>query len=71
MNGFLLSMVCEPYGPRDGCLFHIRSGPHSKCRKRIGRGDKRELIHIDEWRVMDPLAMIATPYLQALGARLG
>ena len=52
-------------------LFHICDGDAKKCKARKNRGDHRELIHIDRWRLMTPETMIGTGYLADWGKQLG
>ena len=52
-------------------LYHVCAGQASKCRQRKPRGDNRELIHRDKWRLLTPLEMVETPYLKDLGVRMG
>ena len=52
-------------------LFHICDGEAKKCKVKKIRGDHRELIHIDRWRLMTPETMIGTGYLADWGKQLG
>ena len=64
----------EHYAQHDlakGCVFHICIGPASQCRVKLPRGDKREVVHIDKWRLLSPQVMAETGYLKDLGAKLG
>ena len=59
------------HGAPHGFVFHICGGKATSCRKRLARGDRREVIHLDKWRMLTPQAMVETPYLRAHGKRLG
>ena len=54
-----------------GAVYHICSGEHKRCRMKLARGDKREMVHLDHWRLLSPAAMMHAAYLQPLGERLG
>ena len=69
-DGYYEWFVSESMGKDDGA-YHICSGPASRCRVRLPRGDRRQLIHIDRWRMLTPFAMLNTAYLTALGKSLG
>ena len=45
-------------GP-SGFVFHICAGEASKCKAKKARGDARELIHIDKWRMLTPKLMLS------------
>lgn len=38
---------------------------------KLARGDKREMVHLDHWRLLSPAAMMNAAYLRPLGERLG
>lgn len=57
-------------GPQKG-VYHVCSGDARRCRVRLPRGDKRELIHLDRWRMLTPLTMLSSPYLVEKGKELG
>ena len=64
----------EYYGSHDlakGSLYHLCQGRASSCKKRLARGDKRVLVHVDKWRMLTPQVMLETPYLKGIGKRLG
>eukprot|EP00438_Fugacium_kawagutii_P035066 Skav236673 [mRNA] locus=scaffold338:400738:405778:- [translate_table: standard] len=52
-------------------LYHICEGEASKCKLRKNRGDRRELIHVDKWRLLTPMSMLNISYLSQLGVREG
>ena len=52
-------------------LYHICGSGRGQCSVRLGRGDRRELVHLHKWRVTSPLVMMESAYskpiaLQAL-----
>lgn len=69
-DGYYEWFVSHEMG-KDNGAYHICSGPASRCRVRLPRGDRRHLIHIDRWRMLTPFTMLNTSYLAALGAELG
>ncbi len=54
-----------------GGVYHVCSGDARRCRTRLPRGDRRELIHLDRWRMLTPLTMLSSPYLAQRGRELG
>ena len=54
-----------------GVAFHICRCEAKACKKRLARGDKRILIHIDQWRMLSPQTMLETSYLRDMGLHLG
>lgn len=54
-----------------GFVFHICAGEASKCKAKKARGDARELIHIDKWRMLTPKLMLQHEYMVPEGLRLG
>ena len=54
-----------------GAVYHICSGEQKRCRMKLARGDKREMVHLDHWRLLSPAAMMNAAYLRPLGERLG
>ena len=52
-------------------LHHICDCEAKRCKTRKIRGDQRELVHIDRWRLMTPETMIGTGYLDDWGKQLG
>lgn len=64
----------EYYGSTDlaqGCVYHLCAGRASGCKKKLSKGDRRTVVHVDRWRILTPQAMLETPYLKGLGKRLG
>ena len=62
--------VAKEMGSSNG-IYHICDCDASRCKVRNTRGDRRELIHIDKWRLQTPLTMVESPYLTGLGVQLG
>ena len=54
-----------------GMIFHLCEGKANVCKKKLARGDRREVIHVDQWRLMSPQTMVETLYLRDLGKQLG
>eukprot|EP00438_Fugacium_kawagutii_P016319 Skav222801 [mRNA] locus=scaffold1419:399983:408357:+ [translate_table: standard] len=69
-DGYYDYYVQNQMGPDNG-LYHICDGDASRCRARKARGDHRELIHIDKWRLLSPMSMLSIGYLAQLGEREG
>eukprot|EP00438_Fugacium_kawagutii_P012524 Skav208184 [mRNA] locus=scaffold2530:366794:368191:+ [translate_table: standard] len=63
----------EWYGTQlqeDNAVYHVCSGSRRSCRVRLPRGDRREFIHLERWRVATPMALMAADYSAELGKRL-
>ena len=54
-----------------GSLYHVCQGSAKSCRRRLPRGDRRILIHVDRWRLLTPQVMLDQPYLKEQAALLG
>ena len=54
-----------------GAVYHVCSGEQRRCRMKLARGDKREVVHLDHWRLLSPAAMMNAVYLRPLGEQLG
>ena len=52
-------------------LYHVCDCAGARCKVRKPRGDNRELIHVDRWRLLTPLAMVETEYLRDMGIKMG
>eukprot|EP00438_Fugacium_kawagutii_P025912 Skav228849 [mRNA] locus=scaffold4472:6917:8557:+ [translate_table: standard] len=39
----------------DKAVYHICGGPRRSCREKLVRGDRREVVHVEKWRMMTPL----------------
>jgi hypothetical protein len=51
-------------------LYNLCDCEAAHCRVRKKRGDGRELIHVDTWRLLTPAAMVGTGYLKGMGLQL-
>ena len=69
-DGYYQYYVDKEMGTGNG-LYHICNCDAIRCKLRKERGDQRELIHIDRWRLQTPLTMVDSPYLKNLGVQLG
>ena len=69
-DGYYDYFIHHEMGQNNG-LFHICDCEAARCRVRKARGDGRELIHIDKWRLQTPASMLESPYLVELGRELG
>ena len=54
-----------------GAVYHVCQGSAKSCRRRLPRGDKRILIHVDRWRLLTPQVMVDQGYLKSQGVALG
>ena len=44
------------------CLYHLCSDEYGECQKKLPRGDPREVVHIQKWRLVNPLSMMEHEY---------
>ena len=56
---------------RSGFLFHVCPCQASKCKVKKARGDARELIHVEKWRLLTPKLMVHQKYLEKDGLKYG
>ena len=56
---------------KDRGIYHLCGGAARHCRRKLARGDRRTVIHLDRWRLLTLQAMLETDYLKPLGIRLG
>eukprot|EP00438_Fugacium_kawagutii_P006300 Skav233308 [mRNA] locus=scaffold4193:88579:93795:+ [translate_table: standard] len=49
------------------CVYHICGEKRRQCKEKLVRGDRREVVHVEKWRMLTPLAMMDTDYLKVLG----
>ena len=54
----------------DKCLYQLCQEKHADCRVRLARGDRRELVHVQRWRLVSPLVMAESEYLKVLAIKL-
>eukprot|EP00438_Fugacium_kawagutii_P020958 Skav211849 [mRNA] locus=scaffold305:925833:932175:+ [translate_table: standard] len=50
-------------------VYHVCGDQRRKCKEKLPRGDRREVVHVERWRMLTPLAMLDTSYLADLGKR--
>ena len=51
-------------------VYHVCGSERRSCAIRLGRQDRRELVHLEKWRLMSPVLMMESPYSKELGLRL-
>ena len=56
---------------RSGFLYHVCPCQASKCKVKKARGDARELIHVEKWRLLTPKLMVHQKYLEKDGLKYG
>lgn len=51
------------------CVYHLCSDEVGKCKAKLPRGDRREVVHVQRWRLVNPLTMVENDYMRefALG----
>ncbi|CAJ1461453.1 unnamed protein product [Effrenium voratum] len=47
-------------------LYHICGGARRGCNVHLHRGDRRELVHLERWRMINPLLMKEVEYLRRI-----
>ena len=53
-------------------VYHLCSGAAKHCRARLPRGDGREVVHVDSWRMLSPRIMMESgdsQYMNAIGTQ--
>eukprot|EP00438_Fugacium_kawagutii_P016522 Skav222460 [mRNA] locus=scaffold3319:167084:173482:+ [translate_table: standard] len=59
----------EWYGSHDlsggQAVYHVCRSKHTQCRCRLPRGDRREIVHMDRWRCVNPSVMLENGYSTA------
>jgi hypothetical protein len=56
---------------KDGrCLYHLCGEEFNKCKVKLARGDRREVVHIQKWRLVNPVTMIENEYMKGLAVDL-
>ena len=53
-------------------VYHLCRGAAKDCKARLPRGDGREVVHVDTWRLLSPRQMLAggeNQYMNALGVQ--
>eukprot|EP00435_Cladocopium_sp_Y103_P034714 s218_g9.t1 len=51
-------------------VYHICSDGRGECSVRLGRADRRELIHLHRWRMTSPLLMMEAEYTRSLALQV-
>ena len=52
---------------KDGrAVYHLCSSKRSQCVTRLGRGDRREMIHLERWRMTNPMVMMEHEYTRGV-----
>eukprot|EP00435_Cladocopium_sp_Y103_P069483 s617_g33.t1 len=63
----------EWYATRDiadgKAVYHICQSKRADCTARLGRGDRREMIHLERWRMTNPLVMLEHDYSRECAMR--
>ena len=54
----------------DQGVYHLCSSKLKDCTVRLGRGDRRELVHIQRWRMVNPLVMAENEYMRTLAVQV-
>eukprot|EP00435_Cladocopium_sp_Y103_P048232 s510_g14.t1 len=54
----------------DQCAYHMCSSKLRDCAFRVGRGDRREIVHVQRWRIVNPLVMMENEYMRPLGLEI-
>ena len=50
-------------------VYHICSNPRGQCAERLGRSDRRQLIHMHRWRMTSPLVMMESAYAKPVALK--
>ena len=51
----------------DGCLYHFCSGPAKSCKVKLRSRDRRELVHVDQWKLTNAAQMIGNGFSAVAG----
>ena len=43
-------------------IYHLCGSKRSQCTARLGRGDRREMVHLERWRMTNPMVMLEHDY---------
>ena len=46
------------------CVYHLCSDEVGKCKAKLPRGDRREVVHVQRWRLVNPLTMVENDYMR-------
>ena len=50
-------------------IYHVCQSARKDCSERLGRGDRRELVHLHRWRMTSPLVMMESGYTKPIALR--
>eukprot|EP00435_Cladocopium_sp_Y103_P045195 s780_g12.t3 len=64
-DGYYQWYASQELGEGQG-LYHICTSKRKECAVRLGRGDRRELVHLEKWRMTNPLVMAEHDYSRAV-----
>eukprot|EP00435_Cladocopium_sp_Y103_P061594 s1327_g23.t1 len=53
-----------------GGVYHLCGSRLQDCPMRLSRADRRELVHVQRWRMVNPLIMAENEYMKALAVEL-
>ena len=46
----------------DRGIYHLCGSKRAQCTARLGRGDRREMVHLERWRMTNPMVMMEHEY---------
>eukprot|EP00438_Fugacium_kawagutii_P027179 Skav234838 [mRNA] locus=scaffold1428:135350:140785:- [translate_table: standard] len=56
---------------KDGdAAYHLCRGARGRCPSRLPRGDRREVVHLQRWRMMSPMMLVNSGYAAGIGLKL-
>eukprot|EP00438_Fugacium_kawagutii_P024240 Skav223101 [mRNA] locus=scaffold419:604151:608290:+ [translate_table: standard] len=56
---------------KDGdAAYHLCRGARGRCPSRLPRGDRREVVHLQRWRLMSPMMLVNSGYAAGIGLKL-
>lgn len=50
-------------------VYHLCGSKRTECAARLGRGDRREMIHLERWRMTNPMVMLEHDYSKEVAMR--
>lgn len=51
----------------DACVYHLCRGKNKSCKERLPRTDRRELVHVANWRMVNPGILVGAEWSKAIG----
>eukprot|EP00438_Fugacium_kawagutii_P011318 Skav205073 [mRNA] locus=scaffold142:449288:454273:- [translate_table: standard] len=54
----------------DKCAYHLCKKTRRQCPSKLPRGDRREVVHLQEWRLVSPYTLVNSGYAKGLGMKL-